>query len=363
MDWMVLLTVLVGLLWATTRFYLRGQDLSRFETPSGEIMYPRAKPSQGHQSVLAFLNEFLTDLKKKPLRKQLAVMRSKFDDLGEGKQGICEIKPDSANGVKGEWVLAPNVDPTKRMLYLHGGAFVTGSPKSHRNLLTQLSERLNVAVFAADYRMLPEHKRADCTNDCRKAYKWLLANGPDGPCELSELLIAGDSAGGNLTLSTIAWARDEDLRVADAVIALSPITDSAFTGYSVSSNADSDVMLKHIMGFVHKFPGALVLWVSWFINRIRPNNPEVSPVQGDLSNLPPTLIQASENEMLLSDGVRYVNKARHDGSQAECQLWPHMVHVWHIFYPDLEEAREALEEITHFVERQRENKLNEKEVA
>lgn len=364
MIWITLLVILFVMIWAITRFYLRAQDLSRFEAPSGEIKYPRARPSEGHQQVLEFLNSFQTGMKNGlRIKKQLPEIRAKMDELGHGKEADCDIIQTSANGVPGEWVIAPDVDTTKRLLYLHGGAFMMGSPKSHRNLLTQLSKRLGVAVFAPDYRLMPEHKRMDGVEDCRTAYRWILENGPDGKSEVSELFVAGDSAGGNLTLSLIAWARDKELRPADAAIALSPITDKAFAGYSVTMNVESDPMLKPIMGFVHKVPKGLVLWISWMVYRIRPNNPVVSPVHGDLSNLPPVLVQASEAEMLLSDGVRYVNKARRHGSHAECQLWPHMAHVWHIFYPDLQEAVEAFDEITRFVETQREHKLHQKEVA
>jgi acetyl esterase/lipase len=96
-------------------------------------------------------------------------------------------------------------------------------------------------------------------------------------------------------------------------------------------------------------PRSVLLWGAWFVHRIRPNDPVVSPIFGDLSNLPPLLIHASDIEMLLDDSVRYANKASAAGSMVTLQTWNHVVHVWHIFNPDLTEARQAFDEIGRFL--------------
>ncbi len=130
--------------------------------------------------------------------------------------------PANAGGVPAEWVIAPGADSDRRVLYIHGGGFVTGSPQSHRTITSKFSEVSGCAVLAIDYRLMPEHHHSDCVEDCRTAYRWILGNGPDGAGEIRQLFIGGDSAGGNLCLSLIAWIRDKKLRAPEAAVALSP---------------------------------------------------------------------------------------------------------------------------------------------
>lgn len=359
MYWFIFaVCILIIAILVLSRLVLKEEDLSQFETPVSPSLYPRALPSDGFKQVLTKLDEMLTPTKSGSIMKQVGILRTVLDNMGLDKEGECQLIPAtaSANGsvdVPGEWVVAPDSDETRRVLYIHGGAFLMGSPASHRAITRQFAERLNAAVFVPDYRLMPEHKRLDCVTDCQTAYRWILENGPNGKADLQELVVAGDSAGGNLTLTTIAWARDEGLRAADAVVAIAPVTDAFFRGSSIKTNARSDIMLKPLMGHIGKVPKDIVSLMSWQFSKVKPDNLSVSPIMGDLSNLPPILVQASECEMLLSDGVRYVNKAKSQGTPAQLQVWPHMVHVWHVFSPDLEEADEAFEEIASFVKGQR----------
>jgi acetyl esterase/lipase len=198
---------------------------------------------------------------------------------------------------------------------------------------------------------MPEHQRRDAIEDCRTAYRWILENGPAGPGRPSRLFVGGDSAGGNLSLVLAAWVRDENLRAPDAVIAMSPLTDSSFSGPSIRANLLTDTMLGPLFGVLLKIPRFILAWLFVFQNRVRQGHPIVSPVFGDLSNLPPTLIQVSESEMLLDDARRYVNKARKSGSPVFLQSWAGLLHVWQIFYPELPEAREAWDRINEFLQR------------
>jgi acetyl esterase/lipase len=161
--------------------------------------------------------------------------------------------------------------------------------------------------------------------------------------------VAGDSAGGNLTLSLIAWVRDAGLRAPDAAVALSPATDATLASPSLRAHVASDPMLGPLFGWLARIPRALLLWAGWWQTRINPRDPVVSPVYGDLSRLPPVLVQASEAEMLRDDARRYVNRAVAAGSPVQLQTWDHMVHVWQIFHPELTEGREAIEEIRKFL--------------
>jgi acetyl esterase/lipase len=207
-----------------------------------------------------------------------------------------------------------------------------------------------VSVLAVDYRLVPENRRIDCLTDCQTAYRWILENGPDGPGPLDVLFVSGDSAGGNLTLAVIAWARDVGLRAADGAIALSPATDAAFASPSLISNIATDHMLGPMFGRITKLPKSVVAWFGWLSNRMHPCDPRISPLRGNLADLPPTLVHASEAEMLLDDARRYVNKATAAGSEATLETWHHMLHVWHIFEPSLPEAQEAFDHIHRFMQ-------------
>jgi len=151
-------------------------------------------------------------------------------------------------------------------------------------------------------------------------------------------------------LSLVAWIRDIGWRAPEAVLALSPLTDLTFSGASIRSNEATDVMLKPIMRALNKLPQFIKSWWVVWVHRMRPGNPVASPLLGDLAGLPPTLVQASEAEMLLDDARRYAYKAVASGSPVKLQTWADVVHVWQIFDPQLPQANEAWLEIGQFFE-------------
>lgn len=339
-------------LWAFTRLWLRGENLARYDQPGRIAHAAPTDPSAGHYEALELLREFNSEAQgRMSARQRLAYMRVKVDGLGDRAElaGV-DIRPVDVDGVPGEWVLAAGADPERRLLYLHGGAFTMGSRKSHRGITSTLSRLTGAAVLAIDYRLMPEHRRLDCLADCRRAYRWILANGPEGPGAPATLFVAGDSAGGNLCLALIAWARDAGLRPADAAVALSPVTDGTLSGPSLIGNLHSDHLLGPVLRPLTRVPSGVLLWLSWLFHRTRPCDPRVSPAHGRLHGLPPTLIQASEAEVLLDDARRYVNKARAAGSDVRLQTWPHMLHVWHVFGAQLPEATGAFQQIAEFLE-------------
>lgn len=345
----VVLVVLLVLVWAVTRFHLRGEDLSAFDRPTGQHFAHGATPSAEHMRVVSSLGALPVLLKDVPRSQHIPVLRKYMDGLfPEGELPVAST-PVDAGGVRAEWVLSPGADASRRVLYIHGGAFTMGSPRSHRRLTAKFSEMTGGAVLAIDYRLMPEHRRMAGIEDCRTAYRWLLENGPHGRAPAAKVWVAGDSAGGNLTLSLIAWVRDSGLRLPDAAVALSPLTDSTLASPSLHSNLRSDPMIGPLFGTLATIPNVLLLWLTWFQIRISPRDPAVSPVRGDLSRLPPVLVQASEAEMLRDDSRRYVNRAIAAGSPVRLQTWDYMVHVWQIYYPDLAEGREALEEVRKFL--------------
>jgi len=347
---LLLFVACVAVLWIVARWALRGADLSAYDQPTGERFSCGDIPSAEVKAVIASLGGIRDVLQGVPFRQRNAVLRKYIDEIFAGRELNVRIAPVVGGGVPGEWVLAPGADPSRRTLYIHGGAFIMGSPKSHRTLTSRFAELTGGAVLAIDYRLMPEHPRRAGIEDCRTAYRWLLQHGPDGEQPATAVFVAGDSAGGNLTLSLINWVRDQGLRAPDAVVALSPLTDATLSSPSLRQNVRTDPMLGPLFGKMALVPQTLLLWFGWLQTRINPSDPVISPLRGDLSRLPPVLVQASEAEMLFDDSRRYVNRAQAAGSPVRLQRWGHMIHVWQIFNPELPEAREALAEIGKFLD-------------
>ena len=346
--WLVLIVIAFIL---GTRVFLQGQDLSVFDR-SIESSMGSGEPSEQHYNSIDSIAGLLeAGNENKDRKTQLLESRVAMDEWGsEADMSGIRLEDVEVNGVPAEWVLAEGADPDRRLLYIHGGAFMMGSPRSHRAITTTLSRITNASVLAIDYRLTPENKRLACIEDCQAAYKWVLENGPDRQASTPDaFFIAGDSAGGNLTLATIAWARDMGLPAVNAAVALSPLTDSTFSSPSMRSNLATDHMLGPSLGSITKMPRTIRAWLGLMLGRVRPNDPRVSPIFADLSGLPPTLVQASEAEVLLDDARRWVNKAQDAGTDATLQTWPHVLHVWHIFGDEMPEAKEAFENIGLFL--------------
>lgn len=345
---------LVAVVWAFERFYLRGKGVKEYPVPGDPVAVQRfkqaAEPGPAHKQVIKAVREMTLKISAGRRHHNLQAAREAFDTLGDGRDFQSEFIPVDAGGVPAEWVIAPGADTNHRVLYIHGGGFVVGSPKSHRIITNKFSEITGCAVLSIDYRLMPEHHHKDCVEDCRKAYRWILDNGPGGPGEIRRFFIGGDSAGGNLTLSLTSWIRDNGYRAPDAVVALSPLTDVTFSGASLHDNQDTDIMLKPFLKLLNKLPPFVKSWYVFWTYRLRPCNPIASPLLGDLSNLPPTLVQVSEAEMLLDDARRYVYKACASGSPAKLQTWAGMLHIWQIFDPQIPEAVEAWAEINKFLQ-------------
>ena len=341
------IVIIIAVVWLTAALALNSKDHSEYDSPRHPSTGTRTSESAEHEAAVKVLAAGFAEPPQAKGKELLHMMRKQMDEMGAAAQLNSEVRPVDAGGVSAEWVIAPNADPARRLLYIHGGAYQIGSPKSHRPVTSRLSEISNSAVLSIDYRLMPENPRMAGIEDCRTAYVWVLENGPDGPSAAETLIVAGDSAGGNLALVTIAWARDSGLRAANAVVALSPQTDATLAGPSLKRNIDTDVMLGSSFGPFVKVPKVFSLWFSLLTNKINPSSPLMSPLLGDLSNLPPTLLQASEAEMFLDDAARYANKATAQGSHAALQTWPFVMHVWHAF--QVPEADEAYAEIERFL--------------
>jgi len=325
-------------------FAFRGKNHSQFDHPRPVPKDGSDKETAQHYAIVRLVLKDRADTPKLDRKATLHHMRETMDQRGLSYEINARIVPVAVDDIEGEWVIAGNADPKRRVLYIHGGAYMVGSPQSHRLITSRMSAHTNAAVLVVDYRLMPENSRLAGVEDCQKAYCWVLENGPDGESDADALIVAGDSSGGNIALSIAAWARDAKLKSADAIVVFSPQTDLTLASPSLVANVDSDIMQGASFGPIVKAPRFVGLGFSFLMHRINPKRSIVSPLLGDLSGLPPTLVQVSGVEMFLDDANRYVNKANAQGSTAVLQVWPFAMHVWQAFQiPEADEAFEAVE--------------------
>ena len=350
---MMLITILslVILWWLIATFVLSGPDLSRFDTPVGEHFDKHADDEKYTEKFLQIVHGVrATTSASRSLKKGIAIVRDFADNLSSELETDTVFTADSANGVSIEWAVARGVSTKRRVLFLHGGAFLFGSAKGHRKFSDRLSKLANAAVCSVNYRMLPEHGRMKSIADAQVAYNWLLEYGPDGKQDLEFLLVSGDSAGGNLALMLSSWSKESIARRPDVVVAFSPSTDMTLSSPTIKSNQATDKMLGEGLGLLSKFPAPFRAWIGLFSLRMNPANKLASPVFGDLSDLPPTLIQASSNEMLLGENIRYTNRANAVGSDVKLQVWEDQMHDWHLFNMGHGSAETAWQEVKFFLD-------------
>lgn len=257
-------------------------------------------------------------------------MRRNMDAVG-GKLGDgVTATTGSVGGVGGEWIDPDGADDSAVVLYLHGGGYVAGSVDSHRNLLGHLARAMGCRVFAADYRLAPEHPHPAPVEDAVAAFGGLVANGDFDPARIA---VAGDSAGGGLTIATLVTLRDAGGPVPVGAVAISPWIDLEATGESAVTRAAADPMVT---------PGSLRAIAELFVGDggdLR--DPLAAPLHADLAGLPPVLVHVGDAEVLLDDANRLAAKITEAGGEVTLEVWPDMVHVWHGsagFVPESDEA-------------------------
>ena len=235
-----------------------------------------------------------------------------------------------------EWIGAPGVNEDAVLLFLHGGGYVVGSPRSHRHLVANLSAETGLQALLVDYRLAPEAPFPAAVEDAISVYASLLTHG----YEAEEIVVAGDSAGGGLILSMMMAVRDAQLPQPAAGICMSPWTDLTGTAESLTTNADVDPTVSK---------ESLEFFSQHYLGGEDPAHPFASPLHGDFTGLPPLLIQVGSVEVLLDDAVTLDTKARAAGVNSTLEVWDEMIHVWHRYYPMLREAREANARIGEYV--------------
>ena len=247
-----------------------------------------------------------------------------------------DMQPIDAGGVSAEWFSRPDSDPDRVVLYFHGGGYSTGSINSHRDFLARLCIASGMRILAADYRLAPEHPFPAQLEDSHRVYRWLIeAQGIDP----KHIVIGGESAGAGLTLSTLVSLRDDGLPLPAAGVLISGWFDLDPRSTSMQFNSHYD--------FVTKI--GLRAMAKRFAPIVDHDNPLVSPIHADMSGLPTLLIQVGAAETLLDDNLRVAETARSAGVDVKLEVWPDMIHAWHVFAPMLEEGRRAIDRIGGFV--------------
>ncbi|MGH6617850.1 alpha/beta hydrolase [Sphingomonas sp.] len=266
--------------------------------------------------------------------------RTAFDDLMGRTPAADTVTYEAAEmgGVSGWWCRTPGATPGAAILYLHGGAYVVGSAQAYRNFVGQVVLRAKVDAFVADYSLAPERPFPAAVDDSEAVYRGLVAAG------ISKVAIVGDSAGGGLALVTAtrmtAAARGGLTPKPVAAVAMSPWTDLALTGDSVTTRAGHDPLLTH---------GALEQVRITYLGDTDPKDPQASPLYGDLTGLPPVMLHVGEDEILFADAQRMADRLETAGSVAELHIWQGMVHVFPANLALLRAAPEALEIIATFL--------------
>jgi monoterpene epsilon-lactone hydrolase len=246
------------------------------------------------------------------------------------------IEPIRVESVGAEWLTPAAARDGAVVLYLHGGGYVIGSPRSHRHLAAAIAEASGVRALLLDYRLAPEHPFPSAVDDAVAAYRWLLALG----IAPRRVVIGGDSAGGGLTVATLLALRDRGVPLPAAGVCISPWVDLTGGGASYVTRAATDpiVTRESVMEMAHAY-------LAGADSRI----PLASPLFADLAGLPPLLIHVGSEEVLLDDAVALADRAKTAGVDVALEIWPDMIHVWHWFLPMLDEARAAIDGIGRFV--------------
>ncbi len=296
-------------------------------------------PSEEYQQVVAAMREaassmLLSDMTIDELRAAIEEGAFPLDE-------DTTVTSVDVDGVPGEWIVQPESDSNRRMLYVHGGGYVMGSLDSHRRLCADIARAGACAVLSLDYRLAPEHPFPAAVEDALAGLAYVWANGPGDAGEAATVFVAGDSAGGGLTLATLIAARDRGLRQATGGIGLSPWTDLAATPEELASEGLNDPTIPDNRTAIT----ASQEWAAVYAGDADRTDPLLSPLFADYTGIPPLLLQVGAVEMICRDTTRVTEKARAAGVDVTEEVWDDMFHVWQAFAPMLPEGQQAIDRI------------------
>ncbi|MEM7364164.1 MAG: alpha/beta hydrolase [Pseudomonadota bacterium] len=248
------------------------------------------------------------------------------------------LESEDISGISCEWISGPDSRDDRVILYLHGGGYVVGSPSAYRDLAARLCSETGMRVLVPDYRLAPAHPFPAAVEDASTIYRYLLSAGisPDA------LAVAGDSAGGGLTVALLSAMRSEGLPMPAACALISPWTDLTLSGPSVQTNERADPMLT---------PTILNVCAKAYVGDRDASAPLASPLFADHRGFPATLIHVGSTEILLSDATRLRDRMQVSGVDVALEEWPKMAHVFHLFGKRMPEALEATSKLGQFMKR------------
>lgn len=275
---------------------------------------------------------------QRPRPAEIAEMRAGTDARGLANPLPADVTVTkvNANGVEAEWTETPGAARDAAILYVHGGGYVIGSLDSHRHMVAELGRAGNARVLALGYRLAPEHPFPAAVEDTVAAYRYLLAQG----LSPSRIIIGGDSAGGGLVVGAMLAIRDAGLPGCGGGWCISPWVDMEALGRSFDDRAMTDPTVKR---------ETIQFMAKTYLGGANPRHPHAAPIHGDLRGLPPLLIQVGACETLLDDSLQLARLAGMADVKVDLQIWPEMIHIWHIFHPILTAGRRAIAEGGRFV--------------
>jgi monoterpene epsilon-lactone hydrolase len=283
----------------------------------------------------------MSDTEIGALREKL-VSRERSDDYRQRRKdmdalfsqyGVARdvtVEPVTANGVRAEWTSTEQDDRDAALLYVHGGGYVIGSLDSHRHLVSEAGRAAKTWALALDYRLAPENPFPAAVDDAVSGYRYLLSRG----IRQKRIAIAGDSAGGGLVVAAMLAIREAGLEQPACGWCISPWVDMEGIGETMSTKAETDPMVQR---------APLLDMARLYLGGADPRSPLVAPIYADLRGLAPLLIQVGAAETLLDDAIRLAKVAGAADVRVDLQVWPEMVHVWHIFHPELKSGLRAIE--------------------
>lgn len=269
-----------------------------------------------------------------PLRKHRKGI-DRFEKIAKIPKGICFEKVD-CDGIEGEWAIPKKNKNEAVILYFHGGAYAMGSIATHRALSANIAIASKTRCLTINYRLAPENPYPCALEDSIKAYKWVLHKG----IEPKKIVIAGDSAGGGLTIATLLKLKADNLPLPGATVCLSPWLDLEGKGEFSAILTKKDPMIDL---------NAMKAFALLYAPEEKLKDPFISPIHGNFEDFPPIYIQVSKSEILYDDTLRFEKKAKEAGVDIKVETWNKTVHVWQLFAFFLPEARSAIKKIGAFI--------------
>jgi len=289
-------------------------------------------PSQELQGIIQTIRENAPE-EKRTIKDQRADFEAQARLFPVAEDIRC--KQFKIGQMSAEWVAAPEALNDRVVLYLHGGGYVIGSINTHREMASRISRAAEARVLLIEYRLAPEHPFPAAVEDAASAYRWLVAEG----VEPRQIVIAGDSAGGGLTVAALLALKEKGDPLPAAAVCLSPWVDMEATGRSMAKAEEDPIVTRE----------DILEMAKAYLGGADARTPLASPIYADLTGLPPLLIQVGTAEVLLDDSTRLAARAREAGVDVTLEPWDDMIHVWQFFAAILPEGRQAIERLGEYI--------------